>query len=298
MRNLNELINLLRETCGSLYPDRELDSIAFLIAEHVTGRSRTELVINREEGFTKEEGERIREKVRRLGENEPIQYILGETEFYGLKIKVEPGVLIPRGETEELVEWILLKEEGERRKEKGERRKEEVLRVVDIGCGSGAIAVALAKHLPDAQIWAADISPQALNLTLHNAQLNNVTINPLLLDILTPSPTFPLSPSPTYSLIVSNPPYIPESERSSMALHVAGREPDLALFVPDEDPLLFYRALAEFAKRNLTPDGELFVEIHDRYGKEVVALFSNYFSTVELRQDIHGKDRMVRAYNG
>jgi release factor glutamine methyltransferase len=146
-----------------------------------------------------------------------------------------------------------------------------------------------------AEVWAADISQQALSLTLHNAELNHVTIHPLQLDILTPRAPVPSCP---YSLIVSNPPYIPSSERSSMALHVAGQEPDLALFVPNEDPLVFYRAIAEFARENLCRGGELYVEIHDRFGKEVSTLFGNHFSHIELKQDIHGKDRMVRAYNG
>jgi release factor glutamine methyltransferase len=201
------------------------------------------------------------------------------------------------------VEWVL-KEQGERRKEKGGR-------VLDIGCGSGAIAIALAKHLPHAEIWAADISPKALDITHQNALNNQVDINLLQFDILNPHPLFTSSPYPLipssphalmpscpYALIISNPPYIPEGERGSMALHVAGQEPDLALFVPDSDPLIFYRAIAQYAQNHLEPDGEVYVEIHDRFGREVAELFGTFFSKVQLRQDIHGKDRMIRAFNG
>jgi release factor glutamine methyltransferase len=303
----------LRSRLADFYPDRELESIARLIAEHVTGLSWVQIRMNPDTEFTDSQRTDIGIIIKRLGDHEPIQYVLGETEFYGLKLKVRPGVLIPRGETEEIVEWVI-KAKGERRKAK-EKSKEERRKIkerlqdkkedkrengkgiiLDIGCGSGAISIALAKYLPDYEIVASDISDVALEITDENAHLNYVEITSTHLDILKSSSfAFRLSP---FALIVSNPPYIPQSEKVALAHHVANQEPDLALFVPDEDPLVFYRAIAEFARINLEPGGQVFVEIHDRLGAETVALFSHYFSDVELRQDIHGKDRMIRASNG
>ena len=302
---------------SNFYPDRELESIARLIAEHVTGLSWVQIRMNPDTELSDSQRTDIGLIINRLANHEPIQYILGETEFYGMKLKVRPGVLIPRGETEELVEWIIKakeksKEERLKSKEtfkeekdgKDESDMEERERILDIGCGSGAIAIALAKNLSDYTVIASDISDAALKITNENAQLNNVGITTTHLDILTSSslsfrprvePGAGFSP---FALIVSNPPYIPLSEKQSMAHHVANQEPDLALFVPDEDPLIFYRAIAEFAKHNLTADGSVYVEIHDRLGAETAELFRYYFTDVELRQDIHGKDRMIRACNG
>ena len=282
-----DILSELKEELTGLYPDRELESISGLIAEHVTGMNGIQFQIAREEDLTDAQADDVRLIISRLALHEPIQYILGETEFYGLRIKVKPGVLIPRGETEELVEWVVkgMGAQGH----KGTR-------ILDIGCGSGAIAIALAKNLPDYEVVAADISDAALSVTAENALINQVALTTTHLDILQSSSfAFPLSP---FAIIVSNPPYIPLAEKQSMAGHVTGQEPDIALFVPDEDPLVFYRAIATFARLNLTPGGQLFVEVHDRLGDETAELFRGFFSQVELRKDIHGKDRMIRAANG
>ena len=282
-----DILSELKEKLTGLYPDRELESISGLIAEHVTGMNGIQFQIAREEDLTDAQADDVRLIISRLALHEPIQYILGETEFYGLRIKVKPGVLIPRGETEELVEWVVkgMGAQGH----KGTR-------ILDIGCGSGAIAIALAKNLPDYEVVAADISDAALSVTAENALINQVALTTTHLDILQSSSfAFPLSP---FAIIVSNPPYIPLAEKQSMAGHVTGQEPDIALFVPDEDPLVFYRAIAAFARLNLTPGGQLFVEVHDRLGDETAELFRGFFSQVELRKDIHGKDRMIRAANG
>jgi release factor glutamine methyltransferase len=179
------------------------------------------------------------------------------------------------------------------------------MKVLDIGCGSGAIAIALARDLPHAGVVAADISEEALQLTRENAALNTAQITLAILDILDPDPRIiPATdgkalPDPsTFDLIVSNPPYVPIGEMTSMDLHVVEYEPEIALFVPDADPLVFYRAICEFAVKNLNPDGQVFVEIHDRLGEKTAALFGKWFSNVELRRDIHGRDRMIRATNG
>jgi len=290
----SDLHRLLNRELLDLYPEREIGSIGRLVTEHVTGMSAVQLQVNQHRSYTSAEESQILSVIKRLKAHEPIQYILGETEFYGLRLKVRPGVLIPRGETEELVEWILTVLTD---KEKGKRKKEKGWRILDIGCGSGAIAIALAKKLPDAEIIAADISEESLALARENAELNQVSIAILYFNILIQEPSLAGSMSP-FDVIVSNPPYIPTRERPGMERHVVDFEPATALFVPDEDPLVFYRAIASFAQSNLVTGGELFVEIHDRLGRETETLFRNYFDQVEMRKDIHGKDRMIRACHG
>jgi len=315
---------------SGIYPDRELQSIGRLLTEFLTGLTWVQIRLNQEKEFTMDEQNRINSLLDRMIKHEPIQYVLGETEFYGMKLKVRPGVLIPRGETEELVDWIIkaqgprlrdqgsrLKAQGSRLKAQGSRLKaqrEKGLSILDIGCGSGAIALALAKNLPDAEVVAADISEEALQLTRENAVLNGLgdethnyaSLRTLHLDILAKE-SFSVIPanagtSPLYSdlfdIVVSNPPYIPLSEKTSMNHHVIDFEPEMALFVPDNDPLLYYRAIADFAGTHLNPGGQVFVEIHDRLGRETTEVFGKWFSIVELRKDIHGKDRMIRAYHG
>ena len=349
--HFSDIDKLFRQKLSDIYPERESASIARLVLEHLTGMGWVQIRLNFEKEFTDYEENRISEIITRLEKHEPVQYILGETEFYGLKLKVRPGVLIPRGETEELVQWIIkaqgsrlkaqVKAQGSRLKAQGKEEGKKGLRVLDIGCGSGAIALALAKHLPDAEVIAADISEAALQLTRENAALNNLNITTITLDILAPTflvipakagtsplctepysvipanagtpppcsepssvipakaPLFPcaLSLAP-FDFIVSNPPYVPLSEMTSMDLHVVEYEPETALFVPDDNPLLFYKAIAEFAAYNLNPDGQVFVEIHDRLGAETSNVFRKWFSIVDLRKDIHGKDRMIHAYHG
>jgi release factor glutamine methyltransferase len=304
------LLKLLRNSLHDLYPDRELESIGRLLMEHITGLNRVQIHLNPELALTAEDEQRVGAIIARLREHEPIQYILGETEFYGLKLKVRRGVLIPRGETEELVEWIL-KAQGAGRKAQGMvegtegGRGEGCVRILDIGCGSGAIAIALARSLPAADVVASDISEEALLLTRENAEMNAAPIALAFLDILDPNRigVYPDYGNPTlfqkpFDCIVSNPPYVPRGEMTSMDLHVVEFEPETALFVPDADPLVFYRAICEFAAKNLTPHGQVFVEIHDRLGEETVALFGKWFSNVELRKDIPGRDRMILATNG
>ncbi|MDD4644736.1 MAG: peptide chain release factor N(5)-glutamine methyltransferase [Bacteroidales bacterium] len=296
----------LKNKLNGLYSDRETESVSRLILEHLTGLSWIQVRLNWELDFTQDQEKRAVEIVQRLQDHEPIQYVLGETEFYGLTFKVRPGVLIPRGETEELVEWVI-----EASRFRGNDREDKVrmkgLRVLDIGCGSGAIAIALAKNMPDAAVFAADISEEALQVARENAALNNQHITLINFDILLhPSTCHPreggdLVPNNegyNFDLIVSNPPYIPFGDKMSMDLHVVDYEPEIALFVPDNDPLLFYRAIAGFAAEHLNPGGEVFVEIHERLGDETADVFRKRFSNVELRKDIHGKDRMIRAHHG
>lgn len=303
----SDINKLIRMKLSGFYPDRELQSIGRLLMEVLTGLTWVQIRLNQAKEFTHDEEIRISSIFDRMIKHEPIQYILGETEFYGMKLKVRPGVLIPRGETEELVDWII-KVQGARRKEEGKTEGKKGLRVLDIGCGSGAIAIALAKYLPGAEVIASDISEEALQLTQENAALHNISVTLTTLDILSLQRTChpgegraPLTCAlrlEPFDLIISNPPYVPLGEMSSMDLHVVEYEPKTALFVPDEDPLLFYRAIAEFAASHLKEGGKVYVEIHERLGEETANVFRKWFSIVELRKDIHGKDRMIRAYHG
>ena len=228
---------------------------------------------------------RIQEIIEELKNYRPIQYILGETEFYGLKFKVDENVLIPRPETEELVEWII---------------KEEKPRVgyqlLDIGAGSGCIAVTLAKHFPEAEVFALDISDKALDIAGQNAINNQTEVYFFQHNILTDDPlAFPFS-TLTFDCIVSNPPYITAKEKASMARNVLDYEPHQALFVPHENPLLFYERIADFALKRLKKAGSLYLETSSLHGQSVAATLKNRkFRTIELLKDISGNDRIIIA---
>ncbi len=215
----------------------------------------------------------------RLKQHEPIQYIFEETFFYGLPFKVSPSTLIPRPETEELVEWIL-----------ATLPREEKLTVLDIGSGSGCIPVTLAKLLPKSRISGMDISEAALQIAQFNANQHQVNINWLHQDILLNETLN------DYNVIVSNPPYVRLLEKKEILTNVLEYEPHLALFVPDNDPLLFYRKIVHLAAKHLKPSGYLFLEINQYLGKEMLELFhTTAFKKVELRKDLSGNDRMIKA---
>jgi len=217
----------------------------------------------------------------------PLQYILGETEFYDLIVKVNPSVLIPRPETEELVDWALITS----RIINGET---EILKLLDIGTGSGCIAISIKKYIPLADITAIDISEAALNIARQNADLNQVEINFIQDDIFKPTNLELINSK--YDLILSNPPYVTEAEKDQMLDNVLNHEPDIALFVPDNDPLVFYRAITDFALVHLKINGFLFLEINEKFGQETLNLLKKKgFKEIELRQDMGGKDRMIKA---
>ncbi len=309
----SDLLTTLRASLGPLYSDREIESMGRLVLEHLTGLSWVQIRLNIDREFDPGQAGKIREIIERLEKHEPIQYILGETEFYGLVLKVRSGVLIPRGETEELVDWIVRPRlrgddregggglensprlRGDDREGGGglENVRGRRFRIIDVGCGSGAIAIALAKKIPGAEVLAADISEEALALTRENATLNGVGVETVHMDILQTQ-----AMPGAFDIIVSNPPYVPMGEMTAMDQHVVDYEPEMALFVPDDDPLLFYKAIAGFAAGSLSSGGQVFVEIHDRLGEETAEVFREVFSGVEIRKDIHGKDRMIRAYHG
>jgi len=215
-----------------------------------------------------------------LQTQKPLQYILGQADFYGLKFKVDFRVLIPRPETEELVEWVL------------ESLPNKLQRILDIGTGSGCIPITLKKKLPAAEVYGLDVSADALELAQENAVLNQVTVHWREADILQEKSWLGLG---TFDCIISNPPYIPFQEEALMPTQVTRYEPHLALFVADEDPLLFYRKIVELGQTHLHTGGFLFFECNEYNAFEVKALFRETIWTVELRQDLSGKDRMIRA---
>jgi release factor glutamine methyltransferase len=270
----------IRSELQGLYPDTEIKSFSNLIIEKVSGFSRTEIIVNKNTLFSVEQRHVIENFIEKLKEYVPIQYILGETEFFGLPFHVNESVLIPRPETEELVDWI--RNENDRNANPG---------ILDIGTGSGCIAISLKHEFTNATVDAFDISEKALETAQSNATLNKLEVTFSKVDILN-TPEM----EQKWDIIVSNPPYVTELEKSEISPNVLDYEPHLALFVPDNDPLLFYRCIAIFAQQHLKPRGKLYFEINRQFGKATVDLLTAMgFGNVELRKDISGNDRMVRA---
>ncbi|WP_221452854.1 peptide chain release factor N(5)-glutamine methyltransferase [Mucilaginibacter sp. FT3.2] len=273
---------------NNIYSENETEALSLLCISEITELSKASVKAFPEREITGSQSEKLKNILTELQTGKPIQYILGITEFYGLPFKVNTSVLIPRPETEELVEWIL--SEAEKRKAKGERLFEAIL---DIGTGSGCIAVSLKKNLPGSTVSAIDISEGALQTAKENANLNTVEVNFILTDILNIKSDIEI---PKSEIIVSNPPYVTLEDKKLMHTNVTDFEPHTALFVPEHDPLLFYRAIADFALLNLTPGGYLFFEINEGLGKETVELLQDKgFTDIELRQDMSGRDRMIKA---
>lgn len=274
-------INDIRKELSGLYPPEEIESFIRIIFRKLKQYTLTDFVLKQDEVLAEKEKDQIKQIAARLKNKEPIQYVLGETEFYGLPFRVKPGVLIPRPETEELVDWVL------------KSRKTESLRILDVGTGSGCIPISLKKHWPKAHIMACDISEEALEVARMNAGLNQTEIAFFHLNIL--NPLLPDS-FPKIDILISNPPYVTESEKAAMNDNVLKYEPARALFVPDHDPLLFYRALAIFGKNYLSHGGQLFMEINEAFGDECRDLLKeNGFSYVRLKKDLQGKNRMIFA---
>lgn len=271
----------IKNELSEVYSEEEIRIFSFLILVKVTGFSKTQILAN--SGFVLSENQRTdAEKLSfRLKNNEPIQYVLGECEFFGILLKVNTSVLIPRPETEELIQWI--NQDLPPNPLKGE--------LLDIGTGSGCIAISLKKKFPDLVVSAMDISTEALNIAKENAKLNQTEINFIHSDALKISQL-----DRKYDLIVSNPPYIPKRDKKTMEPNVLDFEPHIALFVEDEDPLIFYRKIAKLAKNHLTENGSLYVEIHNEQGENCKNLLQSLgFKNVTLRKDISGNDRMICA---
>jgi release factor glutamine methyltransferase len=263
-----------------LYPETEIQSFFTILIEFKLHLSRIQLALEHNFELENDDLDFLQNALLKLKNQIPIQYIVGETAFYGLMFKVDKNVLIPRPETEELVEWIIQN-----------HKKNESLKILDIGTGSGCIAISLAKNLPNAQVYALDISAEALDVAKKNAAMNAAKVDFIQADILT------LDKLPdTFDVVVSNPPYVRESEKDQMQQNVLSNEPHIALFVKNENPLLFYDKIAELAKNHLTENGVLYFEINQYLGSETIDLLkSKGFKNIELKKDIYGVDRMVKC---
>jgi release factor glutamine methyltransferase len=286
----------LRQELSSIYDEGEASNISDLVLENLTGLSRVGRLGKKEEPLLVQQLHHLTEIHHRLLHHQPVQYALGEAHFYGLKLFVDKHVLIPRPETEELVEWIIkdVQASGKNVFERKESEADETtqLKILDVGTGSGCIALALKKAMPKAEVWACDISDDALNIARRNGSESDIRVDFVGLDFLDEAQSRQL---PTVDLIVSNPPYIPLKNKEDMLPNVVEYEPHTALFVPNDEALIFYKALAEFGKHRLYNNGSIYAEIHEDLGKEVIGLFENEGYTVELRKDMQGKDRMVKA---
>ena len=284
---LNEVRTVLTKELKNVYESDELRNIIELVIEHITNLSRAEQVKNKVPYLTCTQLEDLDGITERLKKNEPVQYVLGEAWFARMKFKVNKNVLIPRPETEELVDWIV----KESQKLNPESFRDKSQNIIDIGTGSGCIPIAIKKKLPEASVSAIDVCSEALFTATENAVALNAEVNFVLLDFLDEEKWKELA---QYDIIVSNPPYVKQSEINTMHERVKEFEPHLALFVPDEDALLFYKKLSDFAVKHLKPGGSLFVEINEALGEQTVSLFRG-FANIELRKDMQGKDRMIKA---
>jgi release factor glutamine methyltransferase len=277
-----------------LYPTSEIDSFFFLILEEYMGLKRIDIVLKSDFLIDKKSLNLMQIATKQLEQEIPIQYIIGKTEFFGLPFHVNKEVLIPRPETEELVEQVLKKVSLIKtcNSSKNETIKEKQLKVLDIGTGSGCIAISLKKQLPSSEVSALDVSNKALRVAKKNAFLNNVDINFVHQDILKTNDLDKL-----YDVIISNPPYVRELEKKEIKNNVLNNEPHIALFVDNKNPLLFYNKIAELAKKFLIKNGQLHFEINQYLGKETIKLLAEKgFKNIQLKKDIFGNDRIITAF--
>lgn len=279
--SLKSVKHYFNDRLKSVFSDREIRMMFQLCAEKRLNVSPTELLLS--DGIRMSESDLLyfRSVVKRLLNHEPFQYIYGETEFYGLLLKTDSRALIPRPETEELVDWIVKSHDADMQK------------IIDVCSGSGCIALALKKQFPDADVTGIDVSQEALSLSVENARFNQLDVNFEQQDVV--SDQFKTENN-LIDIIVSNPPYVKENEKIGMQEHVLAHEPHLALFVNDNSPLIFYDKITSFASRTLKPGGWLYFEINEQYGQEMIELLqAHLFDAVELKQDLQGKDRMIRG---
>jgi len=264
----------------AIYPETEIQSFFNILIEHQLKLNRVEIALNPAIEITKTHLDFLQSALSGLKKSVPIQYIIGETTFYGLTFKVTKNVLIPRPETEELVNWVL-----------NDTKNIANINIIDIGTGSGCIAISIAKNLPNTKVFALDISPKALEIATENAKLNGVNIQFIEADILNFSTS-----DEKFDIIISNPPYVRELEKEQMQKNVLANEPHLALFVKNENPLLFYDKIADFAIANLKQNGSIYFEINQYLGKETVTLLkSKGFHNSKLKKDIFSVNRMLKA---
>lgn len=284
---LAEIKNIFHRELHNLYPKEEIDSFFYRAIEHFLSLERFVLVVQPNITLTKKEEQPLFEMLSRLKQEEPLQYILGEAHFLDFIFKVNAHTLIPRPETEELVQWIV-----EDRKEDPNQN----LKILDIGTGSGCIAIALAKLLPNAEVYGLDIASEALKVAEQNKRLHGVEVKFILGDILNLESHTPDFPKTIFDSIVSNPPYVRESEKVQIHNNVKKYEPATALFVPDDNALVFYQAIAKFSNAFLKKGGILYVEVNQYLGSETKSIFeAENFKDVVIKKDIFGNERMLRC---
>ena len=275
---MKSIANKIHEGLATAYSDGEIKALTRILATELLGVSQMAFYMKDDITLTEEQETLLDDAIERLQKHEPIQYILGYSDFCGLRLKVTPTTLIPRPETSELVEWIANESNGTES-------------ILDIGTGSGCIAISLASKLPKSSVSAWDISAEALAVATENSKTNGCTVTFKQVDILAYEPA-----GEQFDIIVSNPPYIKEVEKEQMEANVLDWEPHTALFVPDNDPLLFYRTIAQRATTMLHPGGKLYFEINRAYGNETVEMLSALgYTDIELRKDFADNDRMIRA---
>jgi release factor glutamine methyltransferase len=281
----NKLLDIYRSMqheLSGIYSAEEIRAMWFLLLEAFFGWSMMKALQRESETLTESEMLRLHYAIKDLKAEKPVQYITGYTWFYDVKIWVEPGVLIPRPETEELVDWIL----------QDARHSDQTFRVLDIGTGSGCIALALATGLSAAQVSAMEVSAEALKIAANNAKQNETDLHLIQADILDEQQWG----TEQYDIIVSNPPYVRDSEKSNMKANVLAYEPAQALFVCDEDPLLYYRTILRYGRSHLLPGGTIYFEINEALGGEMKTLVESLgFKDIDLRKDLNGKDRMMKC---
>jgi release factor glutamine methyltransferase len=288
MKTIKDVFADFRLSLIKLYDVKELEAITLLAISEITNLSKAKIKAFPEHELSSQQSEKLENVLNQLKTGKPIQYILGKTEFYGLTFNVNPSVLIPRPETEELVEWALSS------MQLTVSSKQFVTgHILDIGTGSGCIAISLKKNLPNFEVSAIDISTDALRTAQENAELNKVEIKFIEADILNLKSEIE---HPKFEIIISNPPYVTLHDKTQMHTNVTDFEPHTALFVPENDSLIFYKAIADFAVSHLVQNGLLFFEINESYSDEIVELLiQKGFKNIELKKDMSGRDRMVKA---
>ena len=285
MKTLQDLLQYITQELLLVYGREEAKAIAWLLVEHEFNWSRTQISLRKQETVAPETWEKFTGYLQRLQNHEPWQYLTGQAYFYDLELQVSPAVLIPRPETEELVQLIIQ-----------ENKSTPNLEILDVGTGSGCIALALSKNLPLAQVYGLDISGAALAVAYRNAQKYEQSIQWLHHNIFATALPLPVQ---SLHIIVSNPPYVLESEKALMRRNVLDFEPHLALFVPDSDALLYYQQIAAVAQQLLKPGGSIYLEINEQYAAAVTELLRQQrFNTIQVHPDLFGKDRFVSATQG
>ena len=297
---IGEANQYLQQGLEKIYDESESSNIAQLVLEDCTGYSKSRLLLHKGEELSAAQEKKVYDHLQRLLTHEPIHYVLNKAWFYGMELYVDNAVLIPRPETEELVHWIIsdAKTAGAAVFSRGPAQADATtqLKILDIGTGSGCIALALKKEMPKAEVWGCDVSEEALNVARRNGSALDIRVDFQGINFLDEAQQTFL---PTVDIIVSNPPYIPLQDKETMQPNVLNFEPHTALFVPNGDALLFYKAIARFAKKRLYENGTIYLEIHEDLAAGVVQLFrTEGYQQIEVRKDMQGKERMVKVGSG